>query len=189
MNKKADDQEFLKAAGASLAIIAVLGCAATLTYAALGSGRDPGLNALNPQLVTRAPAPEFSLADRHGRTHQLSEFSGKPVLLNFWSADCPPCVHEMPSLERLARTARERGTFAVITVTVDDSWSEVSHLFSEDSELLVLFDADNTVTAGRYGTEMYPETFFIDGEGYIRARFDGERDWSAQGVAELLENL
>lgn len=186
---RAHSQEFLRVAAASLGIIAVLACAAGLTYAALGTSHDTNLSVLSPQLVTRRPAPDFALDDRHGRTHRLSDFAGRPILLNFWSAECPPCVQEMPSLELLARTARERGTFTVITVTVNESWAEVSHLFPNGTDLMVLFDPDTTVTAGSYGTEMYPETFFIDGDGYVRARFDGQRDWAAQGVAELLESL
>ncbi len=189
MTQRAFARSFIRDVGASLAIITVLAGAAGLTYAALGTRRDARLSALDPQLVTRRPAPELELSDRDGQSHRLSDFAGKSVLLNFWSVECPPCVRELPSLERLSRTARERGTFHVVTVTTDDSWSEVSHLFPNGTDLLVLFDPDNAITEGRYGTERYPETFFIDRDGYIRARFDGQRDWSNQNVADLLESL
>lgn len=145
---------------------------------------------LQPQLVTSEPAHDFSLPDRDGRVHRLSALRGRPLLLNFWSKDCPPCVEELPALVRLDLVARERGTFSVVTVTVDASWAEVRRLFPDTPPpLLVLFDPERAVVQELYGTRRFPETFLIDSGGNIRARFDGQRNWDSPLVLNLLETL
>jgi hypothetical protein len=93
----------------------------------------------------------------------------------------------MPALVELSRIARQRGTFAVWTVTVDESWEQVRRLFPRGTDLVVLFDPERQVVTERYGTEMFPETYLIDSEGVIRARFDGERDWTSPHVLQLIE--
>ena len=178
------------AAAIGLVIVAGAWLAFTTEPASSTTGTAPGaLAALQPQLVTRRPAPDFALPDREGDQQRLRDHRGEPVVLNFWSIDCPPCVQEMPSLVELDRFARRRGGFSVITVSVDASWEAVSQLFPQGTDLTVLFDPERAVVQQLYGTERYPETFFIDAEGNIRARFDGARDWSNPAVLQALEEL
>jgi thiol-disulfide isomerase/thioredoxin len=149
------------------------------------------LELLRPQLLTRAPAPDFELPDRMGRRHSLKALAGRAVLLNFWSSDCPPCIEELPSLIHLDEIARHRNTFSVVTVTVDESWDDVRRLFQKNAapRLLVLFDPDRAVVERRYGTSKFPETYLIDRRGFIRARYDGQRPWHSPLVVNLLESL
>jgi len=152
---------------------------------------DEPLRLLDPQQEERRPAPDFELRDRHGEVYRLSDFAGRPVVLNLWSIDCPPCVEEFPSLIRLSRVARERGTFSVVTVCVEGSWDDVREHFpgGQQTDLLVLFDPEREIVERAYGTERFPETFLIDSGGDIRARFDGRRDWASPVVWNLLESL
>jgi peroxiredoxin len=188
--ERASRRGFARELGASLGVIALL---AGLSFVLLGAfegereERDEGLTFLNPQLVTHEEAPGFTLTDRDGRERSLSELRGRPVVLNLWSVDCPPCVRELPSLEWLAGQGRERGSFTVLTISVDPSWAEVGPLFPDGTEMTVLFDPERAVVTQLYGTERFPETFIIDREGFIRARFDGQRDWSRPEVVELIE--
>lgn len=148
------------------------------------------LEMLNPQLVTKEAAPDFSLPDRHGRQHKLSSLAGRPVVLNLWSSDCGPCREELPSLAALDAVARQKKTFSVVTVTIDESWQQVAPLFgdSEPPPLVILFDGEREVVEGRYSTKRFPETFIIDSQGNIRARFDGQRNWASPVVLNMLEN-
>jgi len=149
------------------------------------------LELLQPQLITRTPAPDFDLPDRSGRRHKLSDLAGRPVVLNFWSSDCPPCLEELPSLIHLDEIAKNRGTFSVVTVSVDEGWDVVGQLFENGPPppLVILFDPDRSVVEHRYGTTKFPETYLIDRRGDIRARFDGQRSWSSPVVVNLLETL
>jgi peroxiredoxin len=170
--------------------------AGLLVFGLVGAARDAfdrergePLRLLRPQLITREPAPDFELRDRAGQAHRLSDHQGQPVVLNFWSIGCPPCIEELPSLIHLARIARERGTFSVLTVCAEGEWEEVRELFPPETEMTVLFDPDRTVVEGRFGTRMFPETFLIDSSGRIRARFDGQRNWASPVVLDLLATL
>jgi thiol-disulfide isomerase/thioredoxin len=150
---------------------------------------DVPLELLNPQIVTRELAPDFSLPDRQGRIHRLSALKGRPVLLNLWSSDCPPCIEELPSLAALEAVARQKGRFSVVTITIDESWEAIAPIFDgQEPPLTILFDGSRSVVEGRYKTKMFPETFIIDSDGYIRARFDGQRGWASPVVLNLLRN-
>lgn len=132
-------------------------------------------------------APDFELTDQHGNKWKLSDHRGKTVVLNFWTITCGPCVEEMPSLEQLALVAAERDDLEVVTVSTDRSWDEVKSLFKPDSKLRVLFDPDKSVVRDKFGTRLYPETWVIDGDGVIRVRIDGARDWSAPLALHMIE--
>ena len=84
-------------------------------FLAWGPAVDPGLmdavEILRPPTPTRAP--EFALPDLNGRTVELRAFRGRIVLLNFWATWCPPCVVEMPSLERLSEEFKKAGLVVV----------------------------------------------------------------------------
>lgn len=134
-------------------------------------------------------APDFTLRDERGRSWKLSDQRGKVVILNFWSITCRPCVEEMPTLIELAEMLEGRDDVEVVTVTIDESWEQVASLFPRDKKLEVLFDPQKEVVLGKFGTRLYPETWFIDPDGIIRLRVDGPRDWSSPVVLDLIQTL
>ncbi|AKT36278.1 TlpA family protein disulfide reductase [Chondromyces crocatus] len=127
-------------------------------------------------------APDFELPDMNGRKVRLSSLRGKTVFLNFWTKTCAPCLEEMPALADLARVSRHRNDFVVLTVSTDEGPDAVRDALKValggEPPFPVLFDPESAVVADRYGTKLFPETWIIDPEGIIRARFDGPRDWA-----------
>jgi thiol-disulfide isomerase/thioredoxin len=69
-------------------------------------------------LSVDAGAQDFSLTDAQGRTHRLSDYRGKWVVVNFWATWCPPCLEEMPDLDALYTSRRDRD-LTVIGIAVD----------------------------------------------------------------------
>jgi peroxiredoxin len=136
-------------------------------------------------------APDFDLPDMNGQRVRLSSFRGKTVVLNFWTKTCEPCMEEMPSVAELARIADGRRDFVVLTISTDDGPDAVRDrlkvALNGDPTFRILFDPEMSVVNSRYGTRLFPETWIIDGEGIIRARFDGAKDWSSSLAVEVVE--
>ena len=135
-------------------------------------------------------APDFELPDMDGKPVRLSSFRGKVVFLNFWTKTCGPCLEEMPSLVELARIAKGRKDFVVLTVSTDEGPADVRDtlkvaLGGGELPFPVLFDPEAKVVNEKFGTHLFPETWVIDPSGVIRARFDGARDWSTPLAVEV----
>lgn len=136
-------------------------------------------------------APDFELPDMNGKPVRLSSFRGKTVFLNFWTKTCAPCLQEMPALAELGRIAQSRKDIVVLTVSTDEGPDDVRDALkvalNGDPPFPVLFDPESKVVMDQYGTQLYPETWIIDPNGIIRARFDGARDWSSSLALEVGE--
>jgi peroxiredoxin len=138
-------------------------------------------------------APDFTLKDVKGHDVSLSSYRGKVVVLNFWTKTCGPCMEEMPEIADLARILKEKSDVAVVTVSTDDTAQEASDtlkaLLKDEVPFQVLIDPDAKNVTGKYGTTLYPETWIIDKNGVIRARFDGAREWSNATVVQLVDQI
>jgi peroxiredoxin len=138
-------------------------------------------------------APDFSLKDLRGNTVTLESLRGKVVVLNFWTKTCGPCLEEMPDLAELAQVLKGRSDVAVVTVSTDDGPEDVKPTLQTvlhgDPPFPVLFDPSASVVTGKFGTHLFPETWFIDKHGIIRARFDGAREWNNPLVVNYIDSL
>ncbi len=133
---------------------------------------------------------DFVLPDRFGNQVRLSQFASVDLLIvNLWSSGCPPCEKELPSLAEMDRRIADLGNVALITITIDEQWDDVSGYFPLGTDLRVLFDPEKKVVEGMFGTEKFPETFILDKERRIRARFDGERNWHSPQMFNYLANF
>lgn len=147
---------------------------------------------LDGQWVDRE-APDFTLERMEdGTSKRLSDYRGKVVFLNFWASFCEPCTREMPSMERLVREYNEQG-FVMLAVSQDPEREDMTQFMQtflpeERSAMTVLWDPEGTVSQ-RYGTDMIPETYIIDRDGRIIARFVNEYDWTRPEVKQLIEAL
>lgn len=138
-------------------------------------------------------APAFTLKDTKGNDVSLESYRGKVVVLNFWTKTCGPCMEEMPEIADLARILRPKGDVAVLTVSTDESAEDaqgtIKALLREEPPFPILMDPDAKVVRDKYGTSLYPETWIIDKNGVIRARFDGAREWSNATVVQLVDQI
>jgi len=138
-------------------------------------------------------APGFALKDMTGKTVTLDSLQGKVVVLNFWSKTCGPCLEEMPELAELTKVIRDRPDVVVLAVSIDDGPDDVKAtlqtVLREPAPFDVLFDPDAAIVSGKYGTRLFPETWFIDKRGVIRARFDGARQWTDGLIVDYIDAL
>jgi len=131
-------------------------------------------------------APGFRLPSLAGGEVDLASQRGKVVVLNLWATWCPPCVAEMPSLERLHRALSPEG-LSVVTVSTDEDEASLREFVSQRALTIpVLMDPGGRVAAGKYRTTGYPETFLLDREGRILKHVVGPAEWdSPEMLAEL----
>jgi peroxiredoxin len=138
-------------------------------------------------------APNFSLKDLHGNSVSLESLRGKVVVLNFWTKTCGPCLEEMPDLAELTQIVRDRSDVVVLAVSTDDGPEDVKPtlqtVLKGEPPFQVLFDPDANIVTGRYGTHLFPETWFIDKQGVVRARFDGAQELNSPLFVSFIDSL
>jgi thiol-disulfide isomerase/thioredoxin len=117
----------------------------------------------------------------------LSAQKGHPVAVNFWATWCPPCIDEVPGLESLAQSI-ENTDMRLLAVSVDDEWEPIRKFFVKGTKIGVLLDKSHNVPK-TFGTEQYPETYFIDAAGRVRYYFINKRNWSKPEAIACLESL
>jgi peroxiredoxin len=133
-------------------------------------------------------APEFRLQAMDNSSVNLSDFRGKVVMVHFWATWCPPCVEELPLLDKLYRTVVDKD-FQLLAVSVDEGGAPAVAAFLKKNglKLPVLLDPDRTI-AGLYGTYKFPETYIVDRQGVVRYKVIGPRDWSDPANVKLVRD-
>ena len=142
----------------------------------------------NPGAQVGAPVPGFTLPDLEGRMHALDELRGKVVVLNYWATWCPPCIEEMPSLEKLHEALASKG-LAVVAVSVDERFSDIERFVDEWNLTFTVLHDDGMKVSRSYQTFKYPETYIIDRTGRLKSKVVGARDWVAPSVIRDLVAL
>jgi peroxiredoxin len=137
--------------------------------------------------------PNFQLTDVRGNKVDFSAYKGKVVVLNLWTRTCGPCMEEMPEIADLARILKPMNDVALVTISTDETTQEavdaLKSVLREEAPFPVLMDPESSVVKGKLGTNLFPETWIIDKNGVIRARFDGPREWSSSMVVEMVEKV
>lgn len=173
-----------------LVFVLILGCSSVL-YNRLGRDIAP------EQLAEQAPqasepvsddsagseeaepekvhAPDFTVYDLEGNEVHLSDFMGKPVILNFWASWCGPCKMEMPDFHEKYLELGDEIYFLMINMT-DGSRETVDSaskfIAAQEYTFPVFYDTESDASAA-YGVYSLPTTFFIDAEGYAIAQATG----------------
>ena len=136
------------------------------------------------------PAPSLSMQDANGNVKTLADYRGQVVLLNFWATWCPPCLQEMPDLEKLAQSMEGRD-FKLIALSADDGWEPIHKIIGSQKLNMKIYrdPAQSKKQHMLYGTEKFPETYVIDKKGQVRLRFINVQPWNDDAIRGYLEWL
>ena len=121
----------------------------------------------------RTAAPDFTAYDADGNAVQLSDYFGKPLVLNFWASWCGPCKSEMPAFQQ-AYEQEDGVQFLLVNMTGGrETQADAEALLAEEGYTFpVLFDLDLDA-AMTYGVAALPTTYFLDAEGNLVAWAQG----------------
>jgi cytochrome c biogenesis protein CcmG/thiol:disulfide interchange protein DsbE len=168
--------------------LAAAALVALLTYGVASVGPDTSIeDALQDGERVEAPVRDLPVLGENA-TGSLADYEGQVVVLNVWASWCPPCVEEMPLLQRLHDRIEKRGGTVLGIDTQDATDKALAFLSDKRINFPSLRDRDR-----EYGRDLgvtgYPETFVIDRDGRIAALRRGPvtQEWLDAEVEPLLE--
>lgn len=132
-------------------------------------------------------APDVAVTTKDGTEMRLSDFAGRPVLVNLWATWCAPCIVEMPALDKLSARLGEEAVVMPISQDLQ-GWEAVTPFWTKGgfSAMTPYLDADNTWLTAYPEAAALPTTILFDADGKEVWRVMGPADWAGEDVADLV---
>lgn len=140
------------------------------------------------QVYKGGATPPLVLKDLNGKAHDLKQYRGKVVLINFWATWCPPCRAEMPSIQRLK--AKMAGKpFVILAVDMGETEAEVKAYIQQiKTDFTVLLDKDGRALK-TWKVFAFPTSYVVDAQGKIRYGLYGASEWDTPDKVQKLTQL
>jgi thiol-disulfide isomerase/thioredoxin len=169
-----------------IGVLTVLGCLCAGQSA--GTRSEVSDHAATQATPSEKPFPsDLEWKDGSGKVVRLAEFSGKPLILNFWATWCPPCKHELPWLVAIQNKYGSQG-LKVVGVSLDeaDDPAVTKVIASAGINYTILYGSLDSLSS--LGADGLPLTFYIGKDGKVRRRVLGiaSYDELEKNVQELL---
>jgi thiol-disulfide isomerase/thioredoxin len=142
---------------------------------------------LQPYAGDFTPGP-FSLKGMDGRSYTLEDFQGRVILLNFWATWCPPCVHEMPSMQALQDQFPD-SDFHVVAINMAEEPSGIEEFLQKmDVDFTILLDSDGRVLRD-WKVFAFPTSYILGRDGEIVYAGFGAIEWTEEAIVRQISNL
>lgn len=140
-------------------------------YNSLSAGYGAAGGSSGAEDASAEPAPDFTVLDREGEEHQLSESFGKPLVVNFWATWCGPCRSELPAFDKLCQEYGDQVQFMMVNMTdgYRDTVEKVEAFLDEEGYSFPVYFDTEYAAAQAYNVYSLPYTVFIDKDGTVSA--------------------
>ncbi|WP_456866130.1 TlpA family protein disulfide reductase [Galbibacter sp. BG1] len=128
----------------------------------------------------------LKLTDRDGNVHSLEEFNGKVIFLNFWATWCPPCVAEMPSIDKLHEEMGDDVPFVLLSF--DDDFEKAKAFDKRKGYDLPIYAPASNLPV-MFQLSALPTTYVIDAKGNLALTHKGMADYSDPEFKNFLNSL
>jgi thiol-disulfide isomerase/thioredoxin len=150
-----------------------------LTASAAANAATPG------EVKVGETLPEAMMRGLNGPAKRLSEFRGKPLLINVWASWCGPCRSEMASLERLAWMPLAT-SFNVIGISTDDYVDKANGALKASNATITHFIDSKLQLENMLGASRIPLTVLVDADGRVLKKIYGARAWDSPQTLQLI---
>lgn len=156
---------------AIIGVLAVVISGSSMLYRSLTGGDSSDVGRAAPQAAAQKQekAPDFTVTDGSGKAIKLSDFKGKPVVINFWASWCPPCRAEMPDFDKVSKELSGEVVFLMVNMTDGTRETEAkakAFVAEQGFSFPVYYDVKQSA-ANAYGITALPTTCFVDKEGNL----------------------
>ena len=130
----------------------------------------------------------ISLYDTNGKSFKKNQYQGKVTVINFWATWCPPCVEEIPSLNRLKQKMKGKD-FELISINYAEDKKIIDAFMKQvNVEFTVLLDQDGNF-AKKWNVISYPSTFIIDKNGVIKYGVNAAIEWDNPELIQKIQSM
>jgi len=131
---------------------------------------------------------EATLRGFSGNTKKLSDYRGKPLVINVWASWCGPCREEMGSLDRLARRYGGK-QFNVIGISTDDDGNAAAAFIKKSKISFVNYLDSKVFLENMLGADTIPLTVLVDANGRVLEKVRGAYEWDSPETIEVIEKI
>ncbi len=133
-------------------------------------------------------APDTALMDMDGKLHKLSDYRGKPVIVNFWATWCPPCREELPSMNRAWAKVKTEG-IEMLAVNMGEDEDTIFPFTGEyPIDFTILLDKDGQFALD-WQVKGLPTTYVVDPGGLVVYQAVGGREWDDDAILDSVREL
>ena len=138
--------------------------------------------------ISQEEKSEVLFKDETGNVIELSDLKGKVVFINFWATWCPPCIAEMPSINKLQEKFKDNEDFIVLMVDADNQLDKSIKFMSKRNYNLKVFTPASQIPTDLLGNAL-PSTVILNKKGKTVFKHEGGADYTNQEFIKFLETL
>lgn len=152
---------------------------AWLAIAPLAQAKTPG------EVEVGSVLRDATMQGLSGNSRKLSEYRGKPLIINVWASWCGPCRMEMGSLDRLSRRYGGK-QFVVIGISTDDYPDRAQAFLQQAKTGFAHYIDSKLLLENMLGADRLPLTVLVDAEGRVLAKVYGAKEWDSPQAVEAI---